>query len=168
MVKVTVEGNLGADAEVVRESGRIYVKFRVADTQRRTAADGSVNEHTQWVSCFWSGDGGRLLQYLKKGARVHVYGDADVNQYHSEKQRALVAGITCFVRDIELCGGKPEQVPGELYDTNGVAHRVAKLYVVPDLKETTLYSRSHAQFAVDNLGFVTPIIPSTGNNNAAE
>lgn len=168
MVKVTVEGNLGADAEVVRESGRVYVKFRVADTQRRTAADGSVKEHTQWISCFWSGDGGRLLQYLKKGARVHVYGDADVNQYHSEKQRALVAGITCFVRDIELCGGKPELVPSELYDTDGVAHRVDKYYFVQGLKKTTLYSRSHAQFTVDTKGFVTPATPSEDNNNAAE
>lgn len=156
MVKVIVVGNLGADAEVVRENGRAYVRFRVADTQRKSNPDGTTKEKTQWISCFWNGDGGRLLQHLKKGARVHCYGDADVNQYHSEKQRALVAGITCFVRDIELCGGKPDLVPAELYDTDGCAHRISKFYHAPGVKSSVLFSRSSVQFNVDESGWVTP------------
>lgn len=165
MIKLQVEGNLGADAEVRRENGRVYVMFRVADTQRRTVGD-KQTERTQWVSCFLNGDGGNLLQYLKKGARVYVSGDGDVNQYHSEQQRALVAGMTCFVRDIELVGGKPDAVPRELYDFDGVAHRVVK-YFLTDVKSCKLYSRSQAEFNVDANGWVTPATPGITDANVA-
>lgn len=156
MVKLIVEGNLGADAEVKNENGRKFVSMSIADTTRRTDENGQVHEKTQWVSATINGDGGNLLQYLKKGARVHVIGDGEVRMYHSEKQRALVAGLKVFVREIELTGSTPEVVPRDLYDTDGIAHRVSKYYHCQDAANATLYNKSGEQFTVDANGWVLP------------
>lgn len=156
MVKLIVEGNLGADAEVKNENGRKFVSMSIADTTRRTDENGQVHEKTQWVSATINGDGGNLLQYLKKGARVHVIGDGEVRMYHSEKQRALVAGLKVYVREIELTGSTPEAVPRDLYDTDGIAHRISKYYHCPDAANATLYNKSGEQFTVDANGWVLP------------
>lgn len=156
MVKLIVEGNLGADAEVKNENGRKFVSMSIADTTRRTDENGQVHEKTQWVSATINGDGGNLLQYLKKGARVHVIGDGEVRMYHSEKQRALVAGLKVFVREIELTGSTPEAVPRDLYDTDGIAHRISKYYHCPDTANATLYNKSGEMFTVDANGWVLP------------
>jgi len=156
MVKLIVEGNLGADAQVKNENGRKFVSMSIADTTRRTDENGQVHEKTQWVSATINGDGGNLLQYLKKGARVHVIGDGEVRMYHSEKQRALVAGLKVFVREIELTGSTPEAVPRDLYDTDGIAHRISKYYHCTDAANATLHNKSGEMFTVDANGWVLP------------
>ncbi len=156
MVKLIVEGNLGGDAEKRTENGRTFVSMSIADTTRRTDENGQVHEKTQWVSATLNGDGGNLLQYLKKGARVHVIGDGEVRMYHSEKQRALVAGLKVYVREIELTGSTPEAVPRDLYDTDGIAHRISKYYHCHDAANATLYNKSGGMFTVDANGWVLP------------
>lgn len=156
MVKLIVEGNLGADAEVKNENGHKFVSMSIADTTRRTDENGQVHEKTQWISATINGDGGNLFQYLKKGARVHVIGDGEVRMYHSEKQRALVAGLKVFVREIELTGSTPEAVPRDLYDTDGIAHRISKYYHCQDAANATLYNKSGEMFTVDANGWVLP------------
>ena len=155
MLKFIVEGNLGGDAEKRTENGRTFVSMSIADTTRRTDENGQVKEKTQWISATINGDGGNLLPYLKKGARVHVIGDGEVRMYHSEKQRALVAGLKVFIREIELTGGSPEAVPRDLYDTDGVAHRVSKYYHCPDAAGSILYNRGGEPFTVDANGWVS-------------
>lgn len=155
MLKFIVEGNLGGDAEKKTENGRTFVSMSIADTTRRADESGQVKEKTQWISATINGDGGNLLPYLKKGARVHVIGDGEVRMYHSEKQRALVAGLKVFVREIELTGSSPEAVPRDLYDTDGVAHRISKYYHCPDAPGSILYNRSGEPFTVDANGWVS-------------
>lgn len=155
MIKLSIIGNLGADAEVKNQDGRSYVSFRVAHSERRQQADGTTKETTLWVSCTINGDGGRLLTYLKKGTKVFVSGDADVRLYNSSKDKCLKAGLNCFVRDIELISTNVDAVPRELYDSNGVAHSVIKAYGVTDIKDGTLYDRNAQPFSVTN-GWVVP------------
>lgn len=155
MIKLIVEGNLGADAELKKENGHQFVSMSVADTIRRTDESGNVKETTKWVSATLNGDGGNLLQYLKRGARVHIIGDGDVRMYHSEKQRAFVAGLKVYVREIELVGGSPEAVPRDLYDAEGVAHQISKYYHCRDVANTTLYNRRGEQYLVDVNGWVS-------------
>lgn len=162
MQKLFIEGHLGADAELRRENGHEFVSMRIASTRRVRKEGGELSEVTTWISAIMNGDGGKLLQYLKKGTRVIALGDMDVRTYHSEKQRALVAGINMFVRDLELAGGAPELVPRDLYDADGVAHRVEKYYFAADLAEVesgVLYSRSNQAYDVQK-GWVTPAAPA--------
>lgn len=169
MIKLIVEGNLGANAEVKNENGHQFVSMNIAENRRYTdPTTGETKEKTQWVSATLNGDGGNLLQYLVKGARVHIIGDAEVRQYHSEKQRALVAGLKVYVREIELVGGTPEAVPRDLYDTDGIAHRVYKYYHVQDVRDSILYNRAGEQYTVDAAGWVSPTNVQATNDQPQE
>lgn len=156
MQKKIIVGNLGADAELKTENGRQFVSMSIANTERRKKDDGTYTETTNWVSATLNGDGGKLLQYLKKGARVYAYGDYAVRMYHSEKQRALVAGVNLYIRDIEILSTNTDAVPRDLYDETGAAHRITKYYWVQDVKKTMLYDRNGAGYLVDEQGFVWP------------
>lgn len=156
MIKLTIIGNLGADAELKNQDGRSYVSFRVAHSERRQQADGTTKETTLWVSCTINGDGGRLLGWLKKGTKVFIQGDADVRLYNSSKDHCLKAGLNCYVRDLELISTNVDAVPRELYDSNGVAHPVTKAYGVTTFTDGTLYDRNSREYLVTK-GWIEPI-----------
>lgn len=102
MIKLSVIGNLGADAEVREHNGRKFVSFRVAHTEKY-----NEQEHTMWVSCVMNGDGGNLLPYLTRGTKVYVHGDFSVRLYRYNGE--VNAGLNLNVREIELCGSRQQQ-----------------------------------------------------------
>lgn len=155
MLQLQVIGNIGGDAELHRENGNEFVTFKVAHNDRWTDAQGVVRETTTWVSCVWSGNGGNLLQYLKKGQNVYAVGDAEVRQYHSQVQRQLVAGLNLRVRFLQLVGSRPDAVPSVLFDTDGVEVRVDKYFFTTDKKDCKLISRDGKEYVVDKKGWVT-------------
>ena len=110
MIKIEVIGNLGADAQLQVLNGNKFVSFRVANTDSWTdKKTGEIVKSTQWISCSLNGDGGNLLPYLKKGAKVFVRGNANMVIYSSPKTHQMEIGINLFVREIELCGGSKEE-----------------------------------------------------------
>ena len=159
MLKLQIIGNLGSDAEVLKEQGSQFVKLSIAHTEKRKSEDGHEREVTTWVSATINGDGGNLMPYLKKGTRVYAYGDIALRVFHSEKERRMMAGINLFIRNIELLGGSSDNVPRDLYDIDGVAHRVGKYYYVADVRNQPLYDRSAAEYLVDASGWVTKLQP---------
>lgn len=108
MFQASVIGFLGADAVLNNNNGKQFVSFRVSHNERIINGDGIEQENTTWVSCTLNGNGGKLLQSLRKGTRVYVCGDARLRCYPSEKMRGYVAGINIFVRTLELCSAKPK------------------------------------------------------------
>lgn len=106
MLKLEVIGNLGANAMVKGENGREFISFNVAHTDKWADQGGQVHEQTQWVSCIINGKDSKVLPYLLKGKSVFVRGDARLRVFSSAKERAMVAGVTITVREIELLGGK--------------------------------------------------------------
>lgn len=109
MIKMEIIGNLGADAQLQNVNGNTFVSFRIANTDAWTdKATGEIKKTTQWVSCSLNGNGGNLLQYLKKGTKVFVRGNAQIIVYSSPKTHQMEAGVNLFVREIELCGGPKE------------------------------------------------------------
>lgn len=159
MLKLQIVGNLGSDAELYNENGHKFVKLSIAHTERRRNPDGSDRESTTWVSATINGDGGNLFQYLKKGTKVYAYGDVGLRVYHSEKERRMMPGMNLFIRDIELVGAQVDEVPRDLYDNDGVAYKVSKFFHCPGSKPGLLMSKSGAQFAVSDQGWVTPVTP---------
>lgn len=160
MLQSIVIGNLGADALLREENGQKFVTFRVAHSTRFTRQSGEVVEQTVWVNCLLNGDGGNLLQYLKKGTAVCVVGESSLRVYSSEKERRMLAGMDLRVRSVELIGGKADVVPSRLYDKLGVEHRVNKFYLVdcwnPAEHGGVAFSRSGEQYTVDTNGWATP------------
>lgn len=109
MIKVEIIGNLGADAQLKEKNGNRFVAFRVANTNKWVdKSTGQVIESTQWISCSLNGDGGALLPYLTRGAKVFVRGNAQFVIFSSAKTRQMEVGVNLSVREIELCGGAKE------------------------------------------------------------
>lgn len=111
MLQLQIIGNLGADAEIKDFNGRKCVAFNVAHTERYKDSQGNQVESTTWVSCLWNSDGGKLLQYLKKGVQVFAEGSMSLRVYDSAKAHAKIAGANLSVRHLELVGSKKEDSP---------------------------------------------------------
>lgn len=154
MLTTIVIGNLGANAEFHSENGNEFVSFKVAHTDRYRGSDGQDKEETVWVSCVLNGRADKLLQYLTKGTKVCVVGDASVRTYHSKKMQRLVAGVNVFVRQIELIGARPDAVPPYLFDTEGVQHNITKYFFCQDIKNQPLFDKDGAEYTVTKDGWV--------------
>lgn len=100
MLTIEVIGNLGNDAEIKNINGKEVVSFNVAHSEKYNG-----QENTTWVSVLWYGNGGNLVQYLKKGAKVFVRGRLSVNIYQTRDGR-WNAGVNLTATEINLCGGK--------------------------------------------------------------
>lgn len=175
MLQVQIIGNLGADAEVKTANGRSFVSFNVAHTEKWTGADGTEHEDTTWVSCALSGDGGRVLPYLKRGTCVYCHGRASLRVYSSKKARTMVAGLNLSVDRIELVGGRVDDVPREVIADDGRVLRTFRAYYVDtqaagDLMPasgtvTPLHDQRGAVYQLDANGYVWPLVePKTPDN----
>lgn len=157
MIKLQVIGNLGADAQVINSNGNEFVSFRVAHSDSYTR-DGQKFERSLWIDCALNGNGGNLLQYLKKGAKVFVDGYPTFRIYDSAQARCKMVGVQISVKSIELCGGSNDPVPGELSTTEGEVISVLKCFYTSEEKVhgQTLLDRNMKPFDVDENGFITP------------
>lgn len=158
MLQLEIIGNLGADAQVMTSNGKPFVSFNVAHTERWQGDDGVKHEQTQWVSCALNGDGGNLLQYLKKGTTVYAIGRVSTRVFSSEKERRMVAGLNLSINHIELVGGKTDDVPSRLVDNDGLIVPTFKAYYTTEQKyyEQELHDVSGKLYTIDKVGFITP------------
>lgn len=108
MLQCEVIGNIGSDAEFKEFSGKKYVSFNVAHSEKRKDANGTMVESTTWVSVLWYGDGGGLTQYLKKGCKVFVRGRLSVKPYQDRNGNTQVS-VKVNANEVNLCGLKCEQ-----------------------------------------------------------
>ena len=111
MLQCEVIGNIGNDAEIKDFSGKKYVSFNVAHSERRKDANGTTVESTTWVSVLWYGDGGGLTQYLKRGCKVFVRSRLSVKSYQDRNGNTQVA-VNVNASEVNLCGLKGEQAAG--------------------------------------------------------
>lgn len=107
MLQCEVIGNLGSDAEIKEFNGNKYVSMNIAHSEYSKDTNGNKAEQTIWVSALWYGDGGALLQYLKKGAKVFIRGRQRVKLYADKNGNAQFA-INVNVNEVQLCGIKTE------------------------------------------------------------
>lgn len=128
MLQLSVIGHIGGDAVVKEVNGKKFVSFNVAHSDVWTDEQGAQHESTFWVSCAISGDGGKLLPYLRKGQCVFVQGRGSTRVYSSPKERRMVAGLNISVDKIELVGAAPDRVPRELFTSDSLVLRVNKFY----------------------------------------
>mgnify|MGYP003085489711 CR=1 FL=1 len=110
MLQIEVIGNLGKDAEVKEFSGKKYVCFSVAHTENvRAQKPGEPpTQRTTWLSIYWYGEGGAVLSYLKRGAKVFVRGTMRNNLYTDRTGQTRV-DINVNAREVYLCGSSPTQ-----------------------------------------------------------
>ncbi len=107
MLKAEIIGTIGADAEVKEFGGKKYVSFSVACTEYSKDQKGNKTEYTTWVSILWYGDGGGLLPYLKKGAKIFIRGNLRTKVY-SDKNGTPQVSVSVNASEVQLCGGKSD------------------------------------------------------------
>ena len=170
MLQFSVLGNLAADAEVKQSNGRSFVSFTVYHSEKYTTASGEQRERVQRVSCALNGDGGSLLQYLKRGVKVYVSGRGMTSVFSSPKERAWVAGVNISVDRVELCGGSSDEVPRQLSTPEGLILPVHKAYYIAMVdKEANnvqeLLDNHGSRYAVDANGFITQVVTQNDSND---
>ena len=106
MIKMTVIGNIGADAVQRETNGRKYTTFNVAVSTKYKKQDGTECESTTWISCARDGQS-TIDQWLKKGRQVYVEGTPSVSMY-TDNQGHPNCNLKLAVHRIELLGGKDE------------------------------------------------------------
>lgn len=162
MLQATIIGHLGGDAEAKNVNGKEFVTFRVANTDRWTDEAGQSHENTTWVDCIINGKP-KVFDYLKKGQQVYAAGSVSMRVYSSAKDKCMKAGLTINVRNIELLGGKTDEVPKVLYSEDGKnQHPVGKYFYAPSAARkdgnpnpTLLVSISGERYLADPEGWVT-------------
>lgn len=99
-----IEGRLGRDAEV-KTVGNQNMQVAVFSIAANMARNGSQTENTVWFQCSMFRNL-KLADNLKKGTRVLVNGQLEINQGQDGKQ---YHGI--LVNSIEMLGGGQAQDP---------------------------------------------------------
>lgn len=161
MLQAILIGNIGADAKVNVKDGREFTTFRVAHNDTWTDANGTQHSNTLWVDCIMNGKP-NVVEYLKQGTQVAIIGNVTLRTYSSEKDRCIKAGMTINVTRVELLGGRTDEVPSRLYDTNGVQHDVKKAYYT-DAGTKALRSQRGQEYECDDKGWVTHKMSDTSN-----
>ena len=161
MLQCSIIGHLGADAEYKNENGREFVVFRIANTDKWTDEAGQKHENTIWVDCIMQGKP-KVLEFLKKGQQVYAGGSVTLRVYSSAKDKCMKAGLTVNVRQIELLGGKSDDVPSRLYSEDGTQEVVVnKHFHAPQMvrgameaEKLILVSKSGERFLAGRDGFI--------------
>lgn len=97
MFKAQVIGNLGFDATKrnAKKSAEEYISFSVAHDRGRDVP-------SVWVNVYWrEGVGHRILPYLKKGAKVAVFGDCAIDTYTGRDGRPTTS-ITIYPDSVDI------------------------------------------------------------------
>lgn len=114
MLRLTVTGNLGRDAEVKQINQNFVINFSVAHTTKYRDQQGVQQSRTTWINCaYWTDRQPAVAQYLTKGTQVLVEGEPEVEWFNT-KQNGIVASQKCRVRTIELLGS-PKTDPNQGY-----------------------------------------------------
>lgn len=106
MIKMTVIGNIGADAVQRETNGRKYTTFNVAVSTKYKNQDGTETERTTWISCARDGQS-PIDQWLKKGRQVYMEGTPSVSMF-TDNQGHPNCNLKLAVHRIELLGGRDE------------------------------------------------------------
>lgn len=116
MLKGTLIGNLGRDAELKMIGNAQYAVFSVAHSERRTDKNGQPQEMTTWVRCMKRDNDAKLAPYLVKGKKVYVDGRLSLGSYVTQQGESRYE-LSIWVDNLEFMDsrgdgqGQPMQQP---------------------------------------------------------
>jgi single-strand DNA-binding protein len=108
---LTIAGNIGKDPRLGSVNGKngptSVLNFAVAVRKQQKGQDGKPL--TLWVDCaLWGNRAEALSQYLAKGSKVTVTGEADVSTYQANDGTTMPK-LTLRVAEITLMGDSGQQ-----------------------------------------------------------
>lgn len=101
MLRLTVIGRIGRDAEIKEFDGRKCIDFSVAEGRRVRSKTGTgYEEKTTWINCSYWTEYTNVAATLKKGIRVYAEGVPEAHAYMKEDK--LTAGLRLRVSSVEI------------------------------------------------------------------
>lgn len=107
MLKGTLIGNLGRDAELKMIGNAQYAVFNVAHSERRTDKNGQPQEITTWVRCMKRDNDARLCPNLIKGKKVYVDGKLSIGSYVTQQGESRYE-LSIWVDNLEFLDRKSD------------------------------------------------------------
>jgi single-strand DNA-binding protein len=113
MLRVTVMGNLGSDAELrFSANDRQIAQFRIAVNQVRTDAAGQRQESTEWFRINVAGRQAEYASRLQKGQRVLVDGRLQITRFQRQDGSPGV-GFDVWADELQNVTGRSIDIPTE-------------------------------------------------------
>ena len=107
MLRVTVLGNLGSDAELrYSTKGAQIAGFRIAVNQVRTSANGEREESTEWFRINVTGRQADYAAHLQKGQRVLAIGRLQISHFQ-RKDGTQGTGFDVWADEVQNVSGRP-------------------------------------------------------------
>lgn len=108
-------GNIGADPRLNSINGQqgpiSVLNFSLAVQKRQKGQDGKYL--TLWVECsLWGTRADALAPYLKKGSKVTVTGESDVETYQAN-DGSVRAKMTLRINELTMQGSASDQAPAQ-------------------------------------------------------
>lgn len=103
--RVTLLGNLGADAELrATQSGTAVLNMRLAVNESWKDKNGERQEKTEWMTCvLWGKRAEALHKYLIKGTRILVEGSLRTSSYEKDGEKRYSTEVN--VSNVVFAGG---------------------------------------------------------------
>jgi len=105
MLRLTVIGNIGRDAELKEINGRKVVNFTIASNRKIVdTKTGEETEKTTWISCAKWYDGNinvEIHKYLLKGGKVFLEGYPEIKMYKDANNKTA-SSLNLNITNIEL------------------------------------------------------------------
>lgn len=106
MQKLTLVGNLGADAVIRQSAGKEdFMSLKIACTESSKDRDGNKTERTTWYDC--TSKKTNLAQFLLKGHQVLIEGNPKYDIYQDRAGEPQIQ-ISVSIRDITLLKNKKD------------------------------------------------------------
>lgn len=133
--KITLSGNLGADAELrYTKSGNPVVSFSLAVNERTPNGDGTWGEYTNWPDCVMFGKRAEALApWLRKGTKISLIGRIHTRSYQKDGQS--IKRWEVRVDDVELMQYKREKQSASVGNDAPALEGVDGGYQVPSQPE---------------------------------
>lgn len=133
--KITLSGNLGADAELrYTKSVNPVVSFSLAVNERTPNGDGTWGEYTNWPDCVMFGKRAEALApLLRKGTKISLIGRIHTRSYQKDGQS--IKRWEVRVDDVELMQYKREKQSASVGNDAPALEVVDGGYQVPSQPE---------------------------------
>jgi single-strand DNA-binding protein len=113
MLRVTVLGNLGSDAELrYSAKGTPIAGFSVAVNQVRTGVNGQRDESTEWFRINVTGRQAEFAAHLQKGQRVLAIGRLQISHFE-RKDGTQGTGFDVWADDVQNVSGRSATAEGD-------------------------------------------------------
>lgn len=104
MIKATITGYLGGDAQIKTIGGRECIALSLATNVREKDEAGQWQDVTQWIDVLLGNTRSVLVQYLKRGTAILAHGTLRTSVYIDKNGYPRV-GMTLWANYVELSQG---------------------------------------------------------------